>query len=99
MNIEAGERVEGDLDRYITNADKRRRKVEGERPAEASYMPNVRAAGEVRHQQNLWDQLRWHAAQARRHKTVSALIIRHHEQEVARLERVLGINYDDGDAA
>ena len=31
MDIAAGERVEGDLDAYITKADKRRRKEEGER--------------------------------------------------------------------
>ena len=67
------------------------------KPKEEAYMPNVRAAAEVRHQQNLWDQLRWHAAQARRHKTVSALIIRHHEDEATRLEKLLGI--DEGDDA
>ena len=43
-----------------------------------------------------WSQLRWHEAQVRRHKTVSTLLIGHHEQEANRLARELGT--DEGDA-
>jgi hypothetical protein len=45
-----------------------------------------------------WEQLRWHTAQARRHKAVSAAIVQRHEQEARRLAEELGI-YGDGPEA
>jgi hypothetical protein len=42
VDISTGEGVETDLDSYISKADAKRRKQEGERPREESYMPNLR---------------------------------------------------------
>ena len=57
-----------------------------------------RMRDERRELERRWSQLRWHEAQVRRHKTVSAQLIGHHEQEANRLARELGID-DEGDAA
>lgn len=69
------------------------------RPKEEAYMPNVRAAQKLREQQRAWEQWRWHTGQARRHKTVSALIVAHHEQEARRIAELWGFEDDGPEAA
>ncbi len=66
---------------------------------EASYMPNVRVAEELMRKENAWRWLRYHEKQLRNHQRVSALIAAHHRQEIASLERYLGIVEHKGDAA
>ena len=68
------------------------------KPKEEAYMPNVRAADAVRREQGLWEQLRWHTAQARRHRTVMGVLVGHHEQEAARIAKELGVDYEGDDA-
>jgi hypothetical protein len=42
MDIETGERVEGELDAFIAKRDKQRRQTEGERRLEALWVESVR---------------------------------------------------------
>jgi hypothetical protein len=99
VDIGKGEAVESDLDAYITRADKRRRKLEGERPKEESYMPGLRRLDDARRKENAWAWLRHHQRQLDSHTRTAALLTAHHEQEIAKYEAMLGITYDEGDSA
>ena len=99
MDVAKGEATEKELDGLVRRRHDQRADENGHRPSEELYEEGCRRHAEAQRIENQWEQLRWHTAQARRHKTVSALIIRHHEQEAARLERELGINYSEGDDA
>ncbi len=99
MDITSGERVEGDIDAYIAKADKRRRKQEGERPAEAPWVEPERRQAARRRQELAWAWLRHHQRQLDSHTRTAALITAHHEQEIAKYEAVLGITYEEGDSA
>ena len=99
MDIWKGEAVEGDLNAFITKADKRRRKLEGERPKEESYMPGLRRLDDARRKENAWAWLRHHQRQLDSHTRTAALLTAHHEQEIAKYERILGIDYEGDDAA
>ena len=99
MEISKGEAVEGDLNAYITRADKRRRKQDGERPPEESYMPALRRRDEDRQKETAWAWLRHHQRQLNSHTRTAALLTAHHEREIAKYERMLGITYDEGDSA
>jgi hypothetical protein len=74
LNIETGERVETELDGFIANRDKQRRKTEGERAREELYMVSVRTYHERETRQRWWERLRFHEGQVRRHTaTLEAL--------------------------
>jgi hypothetical protein len=99
VDISKGEAVEGDLSAYIMKADAKRRKQEGERPKEESYMPNLRRRDNDRQQSLAWEWLRHHTQKMRNRDTTKALLDAHDRQEIARYERILGIDYEGDDAA
>ena len=99
MDISKGEGVETDLDSYISKADAKRRKLEGERPREESYMPNLRRRDEDRQQALAWEWLRHHTQKMRNRDRTKAMLDAHDRQEIARYERMLGIDYKGDDAA
>ena len=99
MDISTGEGVETDLDSYISKADAKRRKQEGERPREESYMPNLRRRDDARQQELAWQWLRHHTQKMRNRDRTKAMLDAHDRQEIARYERILGIDYEGDDAA
>ena len=99
MDITSGERVEGDLDAYITKADKRRRKLEGERPREESYVPGLRRRDHDRQRELAWQWLRHHAQKMRNRARTKVLLDAHDRQEIAKYERMLGLDHEGDSAA
>ena len=99
MDVWKGEAVEGDLNAYITRADKRRRKLEGERPAEESYMPGLRRRDAERQRDLAWEWLRHHTQKMRNRDRTKAILDAQDLQEIARYEHMLGIDYEGDDAA
>ena len=99
MDIGKGERAEGDIDSFITKADKLRRKAEGERPQEESYVPNLRRRDDDRQRSLAWQWLRHHTQKMANRDRTKAMLDAHDRQEIARYERILGIDYEGESAA
>ncbi len=96
--LERGELVEKELDTFISRRDEKRRQTEGERDEEALWMASVRRYEALKRTQTLWERLRFHEGQMRRHTRTYELIIAGHRREVERCEAMLGID-TKGDAA
>ena len=90
--VSRAEMVESDLDRLITKRDTQRRETEGHRPSEEMYEEGCRRLAEQRQQElaQLW--LEHHQRQLRSHQLTSALLVRHHQEEIQRYERMLGLD-------
>ena len=99
MNIEASERVEADLTRLVERRDAERRESEGERLEHEFWEESVAKYNARRQQELAQAWLQYHVARQRAHRRTFAILDRHHEQEIARLERELGIDYEDGGTA
>lgn len=99
MDITSGERVEGDIDAHIAKADAKRRKLEGERPKEETYMPGLRRRDEARRKENAWAWLRHHTQQMRNRDRTKAMLDAHDLQEIRKYEHILGIDHEGDDAA
>jgi hypothetical protein len=85
LDIAQGEKVEGELDIFISRRDTQRRRVEGERPEheiwqESEDRYNARRRREMRAQ---W--YGWHCDQAERHRRTLEALIAHHELEAEKL--------------
>ncbi len=92
MHVAAkSERVETELDGFIASRDRKRRKEEGERPAEELYLENTRRYQERQLRREWWEHLRYHEAQIRRlSDTLEALVARH-RTEAERYAALLGV--------
>ena len=90
--VTRAEMVESDLDRLITKRDTQRRETEDHRPSEEMYEEGCRLHAEQRQQElaQLW--LEHHQRQLRSHQLTSAFLVRHHCQEIAKYQALLGIN-------
>jgi len=93
-----GELVESQLEISLAKADRARREVEGDRPAEASYLESCRKQNEKTRLAALWEQYRYHTRMLASHTETFRRVAGHHEGVIARLEIELGID-DEGDAA
>jgi hypothetical protein len=69
-----------------------RAKSEGQKREEELWMETVRRYHEKERTSLLWERLRYHEALIQSHSSTFELLIRRHRSEVARLERLLGIN-------
>ncbi len=98
--VARGEQVESDLDRLITKRHDQRAAENGHRPSEELYMESVRRHHAQRQQQLAGAWLRHHERQLSNQRTTFALLERHHRQEIAKYERLLGLDSPNGkDAA
>ncbi len=84
--IAAGERVEDELDAFISRRHDRRVTDEGERPTEAEWMESERRHDVRRRAENGAAWRAYHEGQAARHRTVLADLIASHEREAERLQ-------------
>ena len=87
------------MTRFIERRDDKRRQSQGERLEQELWMETVKAYNERQRERMLWERLRYHEALVRAHSATFKLLIGHHRGEVARLERLLGINKTEGEAA
>ena len=62
-------------------------------------MKTVEAYNKRQREGMLWERLHYHQALIQSHSSTFALLIGRHRDEVARLERLLGINQTEGEAA
>jgi hypothetical protein len=90
--VARGEMVESDLDRLITKRDKERRRDRGEREREALWAASVRRHHARRRQELAWEWLRHHERQLNNQRTTFAILERHHRQEIAKYETMLGLD-------
>ncbi len=67
-----------------------------ERPAEVMYAESVRRFNARRYQDLCWEWLRHHERLLRSHQTTAAILTAHHRQEIARYEKLLGIDESKG---
>ena len=96
--VSRGEMVESELDGLIRRRHDQRVSEEQGR-IEDGWAESVRAHHARRREELCWEWLRFHSRQLRNHETTSALITSHHRTEIARYERILGINYSEGETA
>jgi hypothetical protein len=99
VDISKAEQVEKELAISLTKADKKRRKQEGERPPEPSYMANLRDADAARQRENAWRWLQHHTRQLRNRERTTALLDAADRQEIRKYERILGLDHEGDDAA
>ena len=92
LDISQGEKVEGELDVFITRRDKQRRKTEEERPEEVAWAESVRRYNEREEQGLLWEQKRYHESMIRAHEANLAAIVSGHREKLARVDALLGIS-------
>jgi hypothetical protein len=92
VDIVRGEQVEAEHNGYIARADKRRRETEGERAREELWRESVRRFNARQQQELAWEWLRYHVARQRAHRKTFALLDAHHEAEIQRYERMLGLD-------
>jgi hypothetical protein len=95
VDIESGERVEGELDGFISKQDKRRRRDEGERAREELYLESTRRHTERQQLRLWWEWLRFHEGQVRRHTANLEALIVHHRTEAERYAGLLGVEMLD----
>jgi hypothetical protein len=91
VDIETGERVEGELDAMIRRRDEKRRQSDGERRLEALWVESVRRYQE---RQEADHRAAWHEYEMRLYRIHSGLAAEH----LARAER-LENEHEKGDAA
>ena len=92
MDVVKVNQVEGELDSFVAKRDAQRRRTEGEREREAIYMASVRRH-HAQHQEALaWEWLEYHQRRQRAHRQTFALLDAHHEAEIQRYERMLGLS-------
>lgn len=96
--VERGEVAEAQIDAFISRRDEKRRRDEGDRDEEALWMASVRRYEALKRTQTLWERLRFHEGQMRRHTRTYELIIAGHRREVERCEALLGISETKGAA-
>ena len=80
-----GEKVELELDAFITKRDAQRRRTEGERPVEEIWMESERRYEENRRRENQAAWYGWHLDQAERHRRTLEGLITHHKTQAERL--------------
>jgi len=85
MDVAQGEVVEKELTPFIEKRDKQRRKAEGARLAEESWMESERKYDEQRRRENRAAWYGGHIDQAERHRRTLENLIRHHETQAERL--------------
>jgi hypothetical protein len=88
-----------EIERFIERRDEKCRQTEGERLEESLWMKTVEAYNKRAREGMLWEKLRYHEALIQYHSSTFELLIGRHRSEVARLERLLGINKTEGEAA
>jgi hypothetical protein len=81
VDIETGERVEGELDAMIRRRDERRRQTAGERLTEELWMPSERAYFARLEDQKRQERLEFHEAHATRLRNTLEGLISYHEAE------------------
>jgi hypothetical protein len=99
LSTRSAEAAERDVDRFIERRDEKRRQTEGERLEESLWMKTVEAYNKRAREGMLWEKLRYHEALIQSHSSTFELLIGRHRDEVARLERLLGISETKGEAA
>ena len=96
--VSRSEQVESDLDRLITKRHAERVSEEQAR-IEDGWAESVRRHHAQRQEELAWEWLRFHQRQLNNRKRTFTLLDAHDRAEIARYERILGINYEGGDAA
>jgi hypothetical protein len=98
-SVTRGEMVEADLDRLITRRHDQRVSEEQGR-IEDGWAESVRVHNARRQKALCWEWLKYHQRKLNNCRRTFALLDAHDRAEIARYERILGINYDEGgDAA
>ncbi len=82
--ISTGERVEKDLDAFIAKRDVARRRDEGERAEEATWIESERRAQQARDARLREEWCAYHTAAAERHRANLEALIRSHEEQARR---------------
>jgi hypothetical protein len=91
VDVTHTEAVEAGLDAFIAKRDKQRRQSEGERAREVLYSEGCRRYEEKERRRVLWEWLRFHEAQIRRHTATLEALISRHRREAERYAELLGV--------
>jgi hypothetical protein len=84
LDIEAGERVEGEIDHMIQRRHEQRVRDEGQRRVEELWRPSERAYFERLEEQERRERAEFHEAHANRLRNTMGSLIQHHEREAER---------------
>ncbi len=92
MDIVRSEMVEAELDSMIRRRDTQRRETEGHKPSEEMYEEGCRRHHARQQQELAWEWLRYHVQRQRAHRKTFALLDAMHAAEIAKYERMLGLD-------
>ena len=91
-SVARSEATEKELDSLIRRRGTQRRETEGHRPSEELWAESVRRH-HAQHQEALaWQWLEYHQRRQWAHRQTFALLDAHHEAEIQRYERMLGLS-------
>lgn len=91
-DISVGERAEAELDVFIGCRHDRRVAEEGERPAEQAWVESVRRFHAEQQKALALEWLSYYQQRREGNRRMFSLIDSHHEQEIRRYERMLGLD-------
>jgi hypothetical protein len=95
VDIARGEATEKELDSLIRRRHDQRTSEEQQR-AEDGWAESVRWHNAQRQKALSWEWLRYHQRKLNNRRRTFALLDAHDRAEIARYERILGINYAEG---